>query len=226
MVRTLKVLAVIALVAVMVVGLTTNVCCDGVDGNGNQPDGDTPNGDVPNGDVPNGDVPNGNPSDGEPDLVSGHGVIIDCDEYDGQGFQSGDPAPDFRFEDAIGQTFSLSDFRGKSVMINFWRTTCGYCTMQLPFIQQVYDDWQDDEVVILIINIGESADKVSDFLDDRGISLPVLLDREAEAAAQYRVSGIPITLFIDREGLIRGIWFGAFQSAEEIEDILEQLIVF
>lgn len=221
MVRMLKVLAVIALVAVLVVGLTTTACCDGVDGNG-----DLPNGDTSNGDAPNGDEPNGNPSEGEPDLVSGHGVIIDCDEYDGQGFQSGDPAPDFRFEDATGQTFSLSDFRGKSVMLNFWKTTCGFCTLQLPFIQQVYDNWQDDEVVILIMNIGESADKVSDFLNDRGFSLPMLLDREAEAAAQYRVSGIPIIFFIDKEGLIRGIKLGAFQSAEAIESILEQLIVF
>jgi len=205
----LKVLVVIALAAILVMGLTTTACCDGADGNG---------------DIPNGNVPNGNPGEGEPDLISGPGFIIDCDEYGGSGFQGGDPAPDFRFEDTTGQTFSLSDFRGKSVMLNFWRTTCGFCTMQLPFIQQVYDDWQDDEVVILIINIGESADDVSDFLDDRGISLPLLMDSQAEAAAQYRVSGIPRTFFIDREGLIRGIKLGAFQSAEELEDILNQLI--
>ncbi len=214
MVRILKVLLVTALAAVLVVGLTTNACCDGVDGNG----------DVPNGDAPNGDEPNGNPNDGELDLTSGLGIIIDCDDYSGQRFQDGDPAPDFRFEDAAGQTFSLSDFRGKSVMLNFWRTTCGYCILEMPYIQQVYDDWQGGEVVILTIDIGERADKVNDLLDELGFSLPVLLDIEAAAMAQYRVTNLPRTFFIDKEGLIRGIKFGAFQSAEEIEDILNRLI--
>ncbi|TES84549.1 MAG: TlpA family protein disulfide reductase [Dehalococcoidia bacterium] len=214
MVRILKLLLVTALAAVLVVGLTTNACCDGVDGNG----------DVPNGDAPNGDEPNGNPNDGELDLISGFGIIIDCDDYSGQRFQDGDPAPDFRFEDAAGQTFSLSDFRGKSVMLKFWATWCGYCILELPYVQQVYDDWQGGEVVILTIDIGERADKVNDLLNELGFSLPVLLDIEAEVAAQYRVSSMPRTFFIDKEGLIRYIKFGAFQSAKEIEDILNQLI--
>jgi len=211
MVRILKLLVVTALAAVLVVGLTTTACCDGTDGNSDAPDGDASNGHTPN--------------DGEPDLTSGFGIITSAEEYGGTGFQDKDPAPDFTFEDAAGQTFSLSDFRGKSVMINFWTTTCGWCIVEMPFIQQVYDEWPDDEVVILTIDIGESADKVNDFLDDIEVSLPVLLDREAEMAAQYRVSNIPRTYFIDKEGLIRGIKFGALQSLEELENILKQLIV-
>jgi len=218
MVRIFKVLLITTLAAVMVVGLTTSVCCDGVDGNG-----DTPNGDVPNGDAPNGDEPNGNPN-GEPDLESGPGIIIDCDDYDGQGFQGGDPAPDFRFEDASGQTFSLSDFRGKSVMLNFWRTDCGYCLKEMPYIQEAYDNWQGGEVVFLTIDIGENAGTVSALLDDLGFAIPVILDIEAEVAAQYRATSIPRTLFIDKEGLIRGIKFGPFQSAQELEAILNQLL--
>lgn len=219
MVRILKVLLITALAAVLVVGLTTTACCDGVDGNGDVPNGDAPNGDEPNGN-PNGDEP------AQPDLTSGFGIIIDCDEYSGSGPQAGDPAPDFRFEDAAGQTFSLSDFQGRSVMLNFWRTDCGWCIVEMPHIQQVYDEWPDDELVILTIDIGEDAAKVNDFLADIGVSLPVLLDREAAATVQYRVSSMPRTFFIDKEGLIRGIKFGAFQSLEELEEVLEQLIAF
>ncbi len=210
MVRILKALLVIALAAVLVVGLVTTAGCDGADDNGDQPNGDTPNGHVP--------------GEGEPDLVSGFGVIIDCDEYGGQAFQDGDPAPDFRFQDATGATYSLSDFKGRSVLLNFWRTDCGWCIVEMPFIQQVYDEWPDDEVVILTINISEDADKVSDFLADIEVSLPVLLDREAEVTMQYRVSSLPRTFFIDKEGAIRGIMPGAFQSAEQLEDALNQLI--
>jgi thiol-disulfide isomerase/thioredoxin len=210
MVRILKLLVVIALAAVLVVGLATTACCDGVDGNGNEPNGNEPNGYVPN--------------EGEPDLVNGHGVIIDCEEYGGSEFKQLDPAPVFTFEDAAGSTFSLSDFQGKAVMLNFWTTTCGWCVVEMPFIQQVYDEWPDDDVVILTIDIGESAETVATFLQDNGISLPVLLDREAKVAAQYRIASIPRTFFIDKEGLIQGIRFGALQSPEELEDILNQLV--
>jgi peroxiredoxin len=220
MVRILKVLVVIALAAVLVAGLTTTACCNGVDGNGNEPNGNVPNGNVPDGNEPNGNVPDG----GTLDLTSGHGLIIDCDEYTGSGFEGGDPAPDFRFEDAAGTTFSLSDFQGRPVMLNFWRTTCGYCIVEMPYIQQVYGEWSADEVVILTIDISENADTVNGFLDDHGLSLPVLLDMEAQVTAQYRVSSIPRTFFIDKEGLIQGIKFGALQSKEELESILNQLI--
>ena len=216
MVKVLKVLLVIALTAVLVVGLTTNVCCNSVDANGN------PNGDVPNGDPPNGDPPNGDGS--LPDLISDFGYIIDSDEYSGDGPTTGDPAPDFRFQDANGQTFSLSDFRGKAVFLNFWRTTCGYCIQEMPYIEQVYEDWLGGEVVFITIDIGEYGDTVSDLLDDLGFSIPVILDIEAEVTVQYRVSSMPRTFFIDKDGIIRGILFGAFQSAEQIEDALNQLI--
>jgi hypothetical protein len=79
-------------------------------------------------------------------------------------------------------------------------------------------------VVILLLNIGEDADTVNEFLDTLGLSLPVILDREAFAAAEYGAYSIPCTFFIDKEGGIRGIKIGAFQSPEELDNILEQLI--
>jgi peroxiredoxin len=232
MARFLKVLVVIALVAVLVVGVTTTTCCDNVStnggtpngdvANGGEPNGEVPNGDVPNGDLPNGDVPNGQPA--QPDLTSDMGLITDCEEFDGQNFRDRDPAPVFTFRDANGQTFSLSDFQGKAVMLNFWRTDCPWCIVEMPYIQQVYDQWPADELVIITIDIGEDATKVRDFLADIDVSLPVLLDREALATMQYRVSSMPRTFFIDQDGLIRGIKFGAFQSVEELQSTLEQLL--
>jgi peroxiredoxin len=230
LIRTFKVLVVIALAAVLVVGLTTSACCDGTAGNGEVPNGnangDVTNGNGPNGNEPNGEEPNGNEpvEPAEPDLSSGLGLILDCEEYDGPGFQDGDPAPEFHFEDAAGTTFALSDFKGRSVMLNFWRTTCGPCILEMPHLQEVYNEWQGGEVVILLLNIGEDADTVNEFLDTLGLSLPVILDREAFAAAEYGAYSIPCTFFIDKEGGIRGIKIGAFQSPEELDNILEQLI--
>ncbi len=223
MVRILKILAVIALTAVLVVGLTTTVCCNG-NPNGDVPNGDVSNGDGANGDVPNGDVPNGDETVAEPDLTSGLGSIIDCEEYSGPGLQAGDPAPDFTFQDAAGTTFSLSDFKGKQVMLNFWATWCGPCQGEIPFIQQVYEEWQGEEVVILTIDVGENAETVSSHLSQNGISLPVLLDTERIASTQYGIFSIPRSFFIDEEGAFQGMLPGALQSAQELEDILNWLI--
>ena len=122
----LRVILAITLTLVLSAGLVVNGCS--VESLPDEPNGGNPNGDTPNGDEP-----------GEPDL-SGLGSIIDCDEFTGQSPQIGNSAPDFRFQDAVGQTFSLSSFRGKPVMLNFWTTWCHYCKVEFPYIQQVYDE--------------------------------------------------------------------------------------
>jgi peroxiredoxin len=230
LVRVLKFLVVIALAAIMVVGLATSVCCS-VDGNGEVPNGDTPNGDVngnPNGEVPNGDVPNGEEPNGdepiEPDFSSGPGLIIDFEDIALEDIELGGPLPDFTFQDANEQLFSLSDFKGRLVMLNFWRISCPWCVVEMPFIQQVLEQWPDEDVVILTINVGDSAEDVAEFMQDNEIALPVILDREIKLATNYMVTVFPLSFFIDAKGGFLGVWPGAFQSAEELENLLEQLI--
>jgi peroxiredoxin len=158
--------------------------------------------------------------------ISGMGLITACDEYTGQGLQAGDPAPDFQFQNAGGQAISLSDFRGKPVMLNFWATWCGYCKIEMPYIQQVYDEWQEKGLVLLAIDLVEDADVVAEFIQEQGIPFPVLLDREGKVTIQYfkgMDASIPRTFFIDKNGILQYIQTGAFSSKEEIESILSQL---
>ncbi|MBA7574242.1 MAG: redoxin domain-containing protein [Dehalococcoidia bacterium] len=222
-----RVILVIALALVMVMGVTA-VGCDGVDGNGDIPNGDTPNGEVPNGDEPNGDEPNGDEPNGdepaEPDLVSGLGLVIDCDENTGAEPEVGDTALDFRFQDAIDTTFALSDFRGRVVMLNFWRTKCNYCIAELPHIQQLYDEWPATELVLLTIDKGEEPATVATYMQDEGLSFPVLVDREEKVSGEYEVTGLPRTFFIDEEGVIQVIKRGYFHTLADIEAILNQLL--
>ncbi len=226
MVRIFKVLVVIALVAVLVAGLTTTTCCDGTAGNGDVANGNEPNGDVPNGNEPNGNEPAEEPVEpAQPDLRSGPGLIIDYEDLAAEDIEIGGTLPDFTFQDANEQLFSLSDFKGRLVMLNFWRISCPWCVVEMPFIQQVYEQWPDEDVVILTINVGDSAEDVAEFMQDNEISLPVILDRETELATNYMVSVFPLSFFIDAEGGFRGVWPGAFQSVEQLESILEQLIV-
>lgn len=229
MIRILKVSVVIALAAVLVVGMTICAGCGTNDisngnPNGNQPNGDVANGDTPNGNEPNGNEPNGDVPNGiaQPDLTSGFGIIIECEDT-AINIDIGDSLPDFTFQDATGQTFSLSDFKGKAVMLNFWRISCHWCSVEMPYIQQVYDQWPDEDVVILTINIADSAEEVAEFLQEHELSLPVLLDTEAELATKYLVNAYPLSFFIDKGGAFQGVWPGALSSAEQLESILEQL---
>jgi peroxiredoxin len=149
--------------------------------------------------------------------VSVMGSIIDCEEHTGQGFEAGDPAPVFQFQTSEGQLASLSDFRGEVVLVNFWAHWCGPCVSEMPFLQQVYDKWQEKGLVLLAIHVGESAEEATSFMEEYNLSFPVLMDIEGIAAIQYEVSSIPTTFLIDKDGLIRGAKVGAFSSVEEIE---------
>jgi len=137
--------------------------------------------------------------------------------------QVGELAPDFYFETPEGASSSLSQLQGTPVLVNFWATWCGPCAYEMPHLQQFYDERQGDEVVLLTINIQEGSSQVSQFMQSKGFSFPVLLDGEATLAQRYNIRGIPTTLFIDKESVIQEIKIGAFQSQAEIESILGQL---
>jgi peroxiredoxin len=133
-------------------------------------------------------------------------------------------APDFELDTLDGQTVRLSDLRGSVVLLNFWTTNCGYCVVEMPYLEQVYAEWQEAGLVLLTINIGESAEKITEFMQDNGFSLPVLMDTTQAVAMQYGISSIPRTFLIDQDGVIQGIKMGAFQSVEEIEGGLRLLL--
>ena len=139
-------------------------------------------------------------------------------------FVAGTPAIDFRFQDANGKTFALSDLRGKVIILNFWATWCGFCKSELPHIQQVYNEWPSTELVVLTIDKGEDYDTVATFMQEGGRSFPVVLDSGQLVSAHYGVSGIPTTFFIDEYGLMQVQQIGYFHSVAEIENILNQLI--
>lgn len=159
---------------------------------------------------------------GEPD-ISGLSRITGYSVDPAQSPQVGEPAPDFEFQDSKEQTTYLSDFSGEVVLVNFWATWCGPCTYEMPFIQQVYDEWMGTGLVVLAINIGESADTVTSFVEEHGFSFPVLLNTNREVAERYSIEYIPTTFFIDEDGIIQYIEVGAFQSQEAIESRLSQL---
>jgi len=156
-------------------------------------------------------------------LVSGL-VVAGCSSTPAQSAYIGGPAPNFKLPNLEGKTVSLSDLRGKPVMLNFWTTWCPPCQAEMPHIQQVYEAWSDKGLVVLAINLGESSAKVKEFVQSYGLSFPVLLDTKQGTAQKYNIGGIPTTFFIDKNGIIQVKITGAFPDKAAIENKLGKII--
>ena len=136
----------------------------------------------------------------------------------------GGEAPDFTLPDLDGKSVSLRDFSSRPLLINFWNTGCPPCRREMPYLQEVYDAQQDTELVMLTINIGESPDTISDFLQDNDLSLPIIIDIDGTVARTYGLSGIPTTFFIDRDGIIKSKIIGAFPNKAAIDSRLSKIM--
>ncbi|AEJ61576.1 alkyl hydroperoxide reductase/ Thiol specific antioxidant/ Mal allergen [Spirochaeta thermophila DSM 6578] len=119
------------------------------------------------------------------------------------------PAPEFMLPLLEGGQVSLSDYRGKVVLLNFWATWCPPCRMEMPSIETMVRALKGEDVVFLAVDVQEQRSQVSSFIKENGYTFPVLLDATGQVARMYAVSGIPTTYFIDKEGNVRGKLVGA-----------------
>ncbi|MDO0469381.1 redoxin family protein [Clostridioides difficile] len=127
---------------------------------------------------------------------------------------------DFTLTDQYGKTHELSDYEGKVVFLNFWATWCPPCKEEMPYIEQLYKDYNknNDDVVILGVaspNLGRegSREHVVNFLKDQGYTFPVVLDEDGALAYQYGINAFPTTFIIDKEGYVTQYIPGAMDKA-------------
>jgi len=140
------------------------------------------------------------------------------------GAQVGEPAPDFQLQNLDGQTVSLGNLRGKAVLINFWAIRCPSCVSEMPYIQEIYEEWSNKGLVLLAINIGESSSTVEGFMQNHNLSFTVLLDTKQDVAQKYNFQYIPTTFFIDKDGIIQDKVIGPFQNKAQIENRLSKIM--
>jgi thiol-disulfide isomerase/thioredoxin len=136
----------------------------------------------------------------------------------------GDLAPDFELKDLDGKTVSLRGLRGRPVLLNFWATWCPPCRAEMPYLQQVFEEWQGKELAVLTIDIGESRATVQNYLQSYNLALPVLLDTKKTVAYKYGFRYVPTTFFIDKDGVIQRMRVGPFPSKEAIDIYIEEII--
>lgn len=108
-------------------------------------------------------------------------------------------APDFTLPNTKGEIVSLSDYRGKYVLVNFWATWCAPCVKELPSMQQVYENLREDNFEILAVHAGPYELDITTFLSGREVTFEVLLD-EATQVKGWDVPVLPVSYLIDPEG--------------------------
>jgi peroxiredoxin len=135
----------------------------------------------------------------------------------------GMPAEDFRLPDLDGKEQSLSQYRGKVVLVNFWATWCKPCTTEMPAMQACYDKLRDKGFVVLAVNELEDETKVREHIKQYGHTFPVLMDRNNKVANQFGVYGLPVSVFIDEKGVVREYIKGGVLTEQIILDTVARI---
>ena len=115
-------------------------------------------------------------------------------------------APDFTLAGLEDSRFTLSDFRGHYVLLNFWATWCPPCLAEMPELQAYYRDYRSKGFILLGIDVQEDAATVSAFLEKRGFDFPVALDMTGAVHAQYGVNALPLSVLVGPNGEIVKMW--------------------
>jgi peroxiredoxin len=135
----------------------------------------------------------------------------------------GTTAEDFRLVDLEGKQQSLSQYRGKVVLVNFWATWCKPCTTEMPAMQTTYDRLHENGFVVLAINELEDEAKVREHIKQYNHTFPVLLDRDNKVANQFGVFGLPVSVFIDEKGVVREYIKGGLLTEQVILDTVARI---
>jgi peroxiredoxin len=122
---------------------------------------------------------------------------------DAQRPEVGQPAPDFALLDVRDEETvrRLSDYRGQVVILNWYASWCSPCRQEIPDFQEAYTALEGD-LVVLGVNLEESPDEARDMLDDLDATYPSVIDSEGAVYRHYGGLGMPVTLFIDRDGTL------------------------
>ncbi len=152
--------------------------------------------------------------DGE-EAVTGAGSVVSLGLVEDAGSAGeGEPAPDFVLNVLDGEPVRLSDFRGQTVVLNFWASWCPPCRAEMPEFQALWEERGPrgpNDLVILAVDFlpEDSVSAAAGFVEEFELTFPILFDTESgEVAQRYGVRGLPATFFIDADGIMRAMNLG------------------
>lgn len=141
--------------------------------------------------------------------------------------KTGSLAPDFTLNDLCGKKVTLSQFRGKVVILNFWSIWCGPCLAEMPSLNKLYLEFKGKGLVVLAIAEDPAEKPVVSHIKEKGLALTVLMDKERKVYFKYSLFGIPVSFLIDKKGFIVEKFIGerdwvSPQMKEKISKLLKK----
>lgn len=137
-----------------------------------------------------------------------------------QDIEIGKEAPNFTLKNLDGEDVSLSDYRGKIVLINFWATWCGWCDKEMPDLQKLHED--NDDLVVLAVDSMEDKEVVRKYIEKGNYDFEVVLDQDGKISQTYLVSGLPTSYFVDKDGILL-LGVPGMLTYEQMDLVLEKI---
>jgi peroxiredoxin len=133
-------------------------------------------------------------------------------------------APAFTLRSIDGGRRSISDFKGKIVLLNFWATWCPNCREEMPSLEKLWERFKAKGVVVIAV-AEDRRSEVESFARKLGLTFPILLDLEGAVRKDYEVTALPMTYLIGRDGKISGRMYGSREWAGKKADSLMELLL-
>ena len=134
----------------------------------------------------------------------------------------GEPAPDFQVTDLKGEEFSLEEYRGQVVLLDFWATWCGPCIAEMPKIKKTYEQYKDQKFQIIGISLDSSKEPLEAYIEKEGLGWVHYWDESREIRTLYGVWGIPSAFLIDGDGVIRKASLGGFDVETAVAELVKE----
>ena len=139
------------------------------------------------------------------------------------GTLEGNMAPDFTLKDIDGKDVKLSDYRGKTVILNFFGVWCGWCIKEMPGFIKVYNEYKNKNVELLVVDNGDTKAKLLEYLSSNGFNIKPLLDDKNTVVKLYKVSGFPTSYIIDSKGIIQRVQMG-YMEEDALRSVLDTIV--
>jgi thiol-disulfide isomerase/thioredoxin len=142
-------------------------------------------------------------------------VLVDAAAAPGLVKWSGGKTPMLELLDAEGRSHALPDWKGKTVVVNFWATWCEPCREEMPSLERLKARLPEKAFQVVAVNVGESPERVARFTREVPVSFPILFDRQRETARSWQVRGYPTSYVLGPDGRIRYYFVGELDWARE-----------
>ena len=140
-------------------------------------------------------------------------------------FGIGNQIPEITMTSFQGESYSLSQMRGKIIVINFWASWCTTCDAESYMLQEVWEEMEpNNDIQFLGVDYVDTEIPALEFINDHGLTYPNCPDLGSKISELFGISGVPETFLIDQDGVLKAIQIGPFDSAYDLRSFIEQAV--